>query len=384
MKGLKFIHTADWHLGKLVHGLYMTEDQRFVLQQFIELVKQEKPDAVIIAGDLYDRSVPPTEAVELLEETLMTINFELQTPVIAVSGNHDSAERLSFGASWYKKHQLHINGKIDNCFTPVQIQDVDFYLVPYFEPGVVSHYFEDASIRSHDDAMKKITAEIEKNMNKDRLNIFVGHAFVIGGETSDSERSLSVGGTGAVHSSYFDAFDYTALGHLHSPHALKHNKVIYAGSILKYSFSEVNHEKSVRIVEFTENGDLTIEERFLTPDKDMKELKGYLQELIDPAFYEQQKLDDYYKITLLDEGAIIDPIGKLRLVYPNVLHLERKIEQVNVGEKQNYVLTDHTKKTELDLYEEFYEQMTTSTFDDKKREIMKKTIEYVKRELETK
>ena len=259
---VKIIHTADWHLGKLVHGVYMTEQQRAVLNQFIELIAEEKPDAVIIAGDLYDRSVPPTEAVELLEETLFKINVELETPVLAISGNHDSAERLSFGSSWYRHSNLYINGKIEQSFEPIRLNGVNFYLVPFAEPGIVREFFDDQSIQSHDEAMRRVVAEIETVLDPNEPNILVGHAFVLGGKTSESERTLSVGGSGCVSADCFSPFAYTALGHLHSPDAIRHDTIRYAGSLLKYSFSEVNHRKSVSIIEMDENGSYEIPKDF--------------------------------------------------------------------------------------------------------------------------
>ncbi|MCM3705628.1 MULTISPECIES: exonuclease SbcCD subunit D [Cytobacillus] len=377
---MKFIHTADWHLGKLVHGVYMTEDQRHFLNQFIDVVEEEKPDAVVIAGDLYDRSVPPTDAVELLNEILFKINVELNTPVVAIGGNHDSAERLSFGSSWYKQSKFYLSGKLSNDFKPIHINGVNFYQVPYAEPGLVRHLLNDDRVHSHDDAMKAIVSRIEKHLNPNEPNVLVGHAFVLGGSTSDSERTLSVGGSGCVHSSCFDPFSYTALGHLHSPDAIKHEKIRYSGSLLKYSFSEAKQEKSISIIEMKENGEFDLRTRSLKPQKDLREIEGHLDELMDPAFYEKQKLDDYLKITLFDEGALLDPINKLRQVYPNVLHLERRIAVTDMKKKSSFLSMKEEKKSELELFKQFYEQMTTSEFTEDKQQVMTDVIEKVLRE----
>ncbi|PAE26615.1 exonuclease SbcCD subunit D [Bacillus sp. 7894-2] len=377
---MKFIHTADWHLGKLVHGVYMTEDQRHFLNQFIDVVEEEKPDAVVIAGDLYDRSVPPTDAVELLNEILFKINVELNTPVVAIGGNHDSAERLSFGSSWYKQSKFYLSGKLSNDFKPIHINGVNFYPVPYAEPGMVRHLLDDDRVHSHDDAMKAIVSRIEKHLNPNEPNVLVGHAFVLGGSTSDSERTLSVGGSGCVHSSCFDPFSYTALGHLHSPDAIKHEKIRYSGSLLKYSFSEAKQEKSISIIEMNENGEFDLRLRSLKPHKDLREIEGHLDELMDPAFYEKQNLDDYLKITLFDEGALLDPINKLRQVYPNVLHLERRIAITDMKKKSSFLSMKEEKKSELDLFKQFYEQMTTSEFTEDKQQVMTDVIEKVLRE----
>lgn len=377
---MKFIHTADWHLGKLVHGVYMTEDQREVLNQFVDIVAEEQPDAVVIAGDLYDRSVPPTEAVELLDQVLFRINVELNTPIVAISGNHDSAERLSFGSSWYRHNHLYLTGKLTNDFSAVHINGVNFYQVPYAEPGFVRHLLDDPSIHSHQDAMKAIIGKIENNLNPNEANVFVGHAFVLGGDSTDSERTLSVGGSGCVTQDLFESFSYSALGHLHSPDAIKHEKIKYSGSLLKYSFSEAKQKKSISIVEMDEKGSFQIRKRSLTPKQDMRELEGRLEELLDPSFYEKEKTDDYLKVTLLDDGSLLDPMGKLRQVFPNVLHLERKIESIDQKQKQNFISIREEKKTELELYEQFYREMTTSEFTDEKRELMAGVIDKVLKE----
>ncbi|SFA71923.1 MULTISPECIES: exonuclease SbcCD subunit D [unclassified Bacillus (in: firmicutes)] len=377
---MKFIHTADWHLGKLVHGVYMTEDQRIMLQQFVDLVAEEKPDAVVIAGDLYDRSVPPTEAVELLDEILFKINVELKTPIVAISGNHDSAERLSFGSSWYKHSQFYLTGKLTNKFNPVQINGVNFYQVPYAEPGTVRQLLGEDGIHSHQEAMKALIGRIEKTINPNEPNIFVGHAFVLGGAVSDSERTLSVGASGCVHADLFSPFSYTALGHLHSPEAIRHDTIKYSGSLMKYSFSEAKHTKSVSIIEMNENGSFTHRYKSLKPKKDMRELTGHLAELLDPSFYQKEAVEDYLKITLHDEGALIDPINKLRQIYPNVLHLEKRIDLVDMKKKQEVAIAQREKKSELELFQQFYEEMTTSEFSEEKKEVMSQVLQDVLKE----
>ncbi|OIK15021.1 exonuclease sbcCD subunit D [Bacillus sp. MUM 116] len=377
---MKFIHTADWHLGKLVHGVYMTENQREVLEQFVQVVAEEQPDAVVIAGDLYDRSVPPTDAVELLDEILFKINVELNTPIVSIAGNHDSAERLSFGSSWYKHSQFYLTGKLTNTFNPIQINGVNFYLVPYAEPGVVRQILDDDSIHSHHDAMKALIGRMEETLNPNEPNVLVGHAFVLGGKTSDSERILSVGGSGCVGAELFEPFSYTALGHLHSPDAINHQRVKYSGSLLKYSFSEAKQNKSISIIEMDDKGQFKHRYRSLTPTHDMRELEGHLDELLDPGFYEKQRVHDYLKISLLDEGALIDPINKLRQVYPNVLHLERKIDMTDMKKKQSYNAMQGDKKTEIELFEEFYHEMTSAEFTDDKKAVMAEVIEKVLKE----
>ncbi|WP_110929715.1 exonuclease SbcCD subunit D [Bacillus massiliglaciei] len=377
---MKFIHTADWHLGKIVHGIHMTENQRHALLQFIDILTEEKPDAVIIAGDLYDRSVPPTEAVNLLDEIFYKINVEMSIPIVAIAGNHDSAERLSFGSSWYKKSKLFIQGKMTPLCESVQIEGVNFYCIPYAEPGTVRHIYEDDSISSHQDAMKVIMGRIEEKLNPNEPNVLVGHAFVLGGKTSDSERILSVGGSGCVSADLFEAFHYTALGHLHSPDAIKHPTVYYSGSLMKYSFSEAKQKKSISIVEVNDQGEFDLRYRTLTPKHDMRELSGHMEELLDPSFYQAQQTEDYLKITLLDEGALMDPINRLREVYPNVLHLERKLDLIDMRRKQAFSSVKNERMSELDLFETFYNEMTEREFDQRKKNVMIQIMEAVRKE----
>ncbi|WP_419883980.1 exonuclease SbcCD subunit D [Peribacillus sp. B-H-3] len=377
---MKFIHTADWHLGKIVHGVHMTEDQRQALLHFINIVEEEKPDAIIIAGDLYDRSVPPTEAVNLLDEMLFTLNVEMKTPIVAISGNHDSAERLSFGSSWYRHSGLYLQGKLDDNFLPVNVGGVNFYCIPFTEPGVVRQLLDDERIHSHQDAMQAMIHKIENTLNPNEPNVLVGHAFVLGGKTSDSERVLSVGGTGCVNSDLFDAFDYTALGHLHSPDAISDPKIFYSGSLMKYSFSEARQRKSISIINMDADGSFELSYRPVQAKKDMRELEGHMEELLDPGFYQSQKLDDYLKITLLDEGAILDPISRLRKIYPNVLHLERKWDLIDSRRKQSFSSVKDDRKSELELFETFYREMTDREFDRFKRDAMTSVIEDVKKE----
>ncbi|RXJ04066.1 exonuclease SbcCD subunit D [Anaerobacillus alkaliphilus] len=374
---MKFIHTADWHLGKLVHGIHMTEDQKHMLEQFVQLVAEEKPDAVVIAGDLYDRSVPPTAAVEVLHDVFYTITTELNIPVLAISGNHDSGERIHFGNQLFRKSNLFIEGKPTKHFSPVQINGVNFYLMPYAEPSTIRYLLDDASIFNHEDAMKRMVQLMEQSLNPNDPNVMIGHAFVLGGMQSDSERSLSVGGSEVIGAEVFSPFHYTALGHLHSPSAINHPTVYYSGSLMKYSFSEAKQEKSVSIVTIDDKGSISVAYKSLTPKYDMRIIEGHIEELLDSNFYLSQNVEDYLKIRLLDEGALIDPIGKLRTVYPNVLHLERKVEQQDAKKDKLYHIDASKQKGTLDLFTSFYNEMTTNEFNQEKQEVLTKVIEAV-------
>lgn len=375
---MKFIHTADWHLGKLVHGVYMTEDQKYVLQELIELVRQEEPDALVIAGDLYDRSVPPTDAVNLLNDTLHTINVDLNIPIIAISGNHDSADRLSFGSSWYRQSSLFMTGKWQKGTRPITIKGVQFHCVPFSEPGLIREALMRDDITTHHNAMEAIVEEIKKNMDPSMHHVMVSHSFVLGGKTTDSERTLSVGGSGCVGGEMFEPFHYTALGHLHSPDAIKHKKIHYSGSLMKYSFSEANQRKVAKVVTIDPAGEVIVTERPLKPKRDMREIEGYLDELMNPSYFNEQKRDDYLKVTLLDEGALIDPMNQLRQIYPNILHLERKLA-IRDQKKHTRTLNSLSEgKSDLALFKEFYDQITTSEWSESKEEKISSTMQSIR------
>lgn len=363
MKGvlsMKFFHTADWHLGKLVQGVYMTEDQQYILEQFIEAVKIEKPDAVVIAGDLYDRAVPPTEAVTLLNDTLEKIAIELKTPLLAISGNHDSPSRLHFGRQMMKQSGFYITGEITLPFEPVVLEDafgeVHFHLVPYTDPSQVRVALADETIKTHDDALKAIANRIVETKDKQARHVFVGHAFLTSnGEekdnTSTSERQLSIGGADQASAKYLADFDYVALGHLHQAHHVGNQTVQYAGSPLKYSASEAKHQKGYLIVELDETGQVTVEKRSLTPRRDMYTVEGYLAEIL-----KHDVCEDYVFVKLLDETVVLAAMERIRSVYPNALHVEREISPLSLTDVPG-VKKDRTKMDDVTLFKSFYQEV---------------------------
>ena len=328
---MKLFHTADWHLGKLVQGVYMTEEQRVVLKQFLEAIDTEKPDAVIIAGDLYDRAVPPTEAVNLLDEILAEIVLKRHTPVLCISGNHDSPGRLNFGSTLMKETGLHIVGQLNKDLKSVALKDdfgeVEFHLIPYADPSQVRYLFDDEEVTSHQKAMKRIVQEIEKDLDTTKRHVFIGHAFVTPGgqeeeNTSESERPLAIGGVEYVDAALFKSFDYTALGHLHQAHYVLNETIQYAGSPLKYSISEEHHKKGFFIVNIDGEGQVTLEKRLLIPNRDMRTVEGYMN-----AILKQPMSEDFVFVKLLDDTPILSPMEQIRTVYPNAMHVERKVFQ---------------------------------------------------------
>ncbi len=376
---MKFFHTADWHLGKLVQGIYMTEDQRYILQEFIKAVEEEKPDAVIIAGDLYDRAVPPTEAVNLLNEVLETIILELKTPVLAIAGNHDSPSRLDFGSKIMKENGYHIIGNISKNQKPVVLEDefgeVHFHLIPFADPSVVRHVLEDEEIRTHNDAMRKVIEEIESDMDPNARHVFVGHAFVTphGEEqenTSESERPIAIGGAEYVEANIFNKFHYTALGHLHQAHFVRNETIRYAGSPLKYSISEEKHKKGYYVVNLDELGKATIEKRLLTPIRDMRRVEATMDDLLKHPINE-----DYVFVRLLDETPILSPMEKVRTVYPNAMHVERNIVFLTENEEVSGEKTARQKMDDLSLFRAFYQEVKNTSVTEETEMILKEVLQ---------
>ncbi len=272
-----------------------------------EAILEENPDVLVIAGDIYDRSIPPASAVELLNTFFTQIITETQTKIIAISGNHDSPDRLNFGSGILEKQGLHISTHIKHIFKPVEIEDdygtVRFYSIPFLEPERVRDYFEDASIRTFDDAFHRLIKEIE--LDKTYRNVCIAHGYVTAGdllEESDSEKPLSIGGSSYVSSRYFEAFDYVALGHLHGPQRVGKDHIRYAGSLMKYSFSEVRQRKAIQVIDLGVKGDITLSEKALIPDKDFRMIKGELDQLIRNDVSQLGNNNDYIKAVLTDQG----------------------------------------------------------------------------------
>lgn len=373
---MKFFHTADWHLGKLVQGVYMTEDQRFILEQFVAAIEKHQPDGVIIAGDLYDRAVPPTEAVNLLDETLAKIVLELKTPVFAVAGNHDSPGRLNFGSRVFQKNGIHIAGHVAKDPTPAIIEDefgeVHIHLLPYADPSQVRYTLENPEIRSHNDAAKALTEKIAQSLDPNARHIAVGHAFVTPhGEqqenTSDSERPLSIGGAEHVEARHFEAFHYTALGHLHQAHYVLNETIRYAGSPLKYSISEERHQKGFLIVDIDGEGNTTVEKQLLTPKRDMRTVEAFMEDLL-----HHEVNEDYVFVKLLDDTPILYPMEKIRSVYPNAMHVERKLIRGVGGESQS---GSRREMDPLKLFHAFYEEVKGETANEQTETIFKEVLE---------
>ena len=352
---MKIVHLSDLHLGKRVNEFSMLEDQAYILSSILRIIDDVGPEAVIVAGDVYDKPVPPAEAVELFDDFLWQL-ARRKVQVFVVSGNHDSPERIAFASRLIDHSGIHLSPVYSGQVAPITLADeygpVRFYMLPFVKPTHVRRYFEDKEISSYTDALR--VAVDAMAMDKTVRNVLVTHQFVTGAARSESE-DVSVGGTDNVDASVFDGIDYVALGHIHGPQNIGEPRIRYAGTPLKYSFSEAGHVKSVTVATLGEKGSLLVETIPLTPRHDLRELRGCYSDLVTRANYEGTATDDYLHITLTDEEDIPDVINRLRVIYPNLMKLDYDNRRTRAG-GQIGAAADVTSKTPLDLVAELYEQ----------------------------
>ena len=372
---VKFLHTADWHIGRKLQGLDLLVDQEFVFENLITEIKNINPDFLIIAGDLYDRSVPSKEATTLLQELLVKINIECNIPIFAISGNHDSRERLAIGEAWFSKHKFYLHTRLEQAFDRISYEDADIYLLPYFEPFEAREYFEDPTLTTHNAATKRVIDEIYKNLDTNKTNILVAHTFVSGGLETDSEREISVGTVENVAVEVFDKFDYVALGHLHNPNAIKETRLKYSGSPMAYSFSEASQTKGMRLIEVTKE---CYSEEFipLKQKRKLHNISASYEEVLTKEF--QQNYDcknNYFSMELSGLEGITDPLPRIKEYYPNVLILKQKR---NTG-IDNEVKLDREMltKSPLQLIEGFYNEQTGSELTEGQKRVLVNIIDEV-------
>ena len=353
---MKFIHLSDLHLGKRVNECSMLEDQRYILGEILRIVDREAPDAVLIAGDVYDKSVPSAEAVALLDDFLVRLaGRDLQ--VLLISGNHDSPERLAFGGRLMAERGVHIAPVYDGRVAPVTLTDeygpVRVYLLPFVKPSHVRRCFPDREVDTYTDALAAAIGAME--VDPALRNVLVTHQFVTGAARCDSEE-VSVGGTDNVDVSVFAPFDYVALGHLHGPQTVGRETVRYCGTPLKYSFSEAGQHKSVTVVELGEKGTTAVRTVPLVPLRDLVELRGTYEEVTFRGFYEGTGWQrDYVHITLTDEEDVPNAVGKLRVIYPNLMKLDYDNQRTRAGISLEGA-EEVARRSPLELLEEFYEK----------------------------
>ena len=363
---MKFLHLADLHIGKKVNEFSMIEDQKYILLKILNIIDEEKPNGVLIAGDVYDKSIPSVEAVNVLNKFLKDL-AERKVQTFIISGNHDSAERLSFASDLIDISGIHISNAYDGNVKKYELCDehgsVMIYMLPFVKPVNVRQAFPDAEISTYEDAVKSAI----DNMNADysKRNVLITHQFVTGASICDSEE-ISVGGSDNISADLFDGFDYVALGHIHSPQHIKREAVRYSGSPLKYSFSEVNHKKSATVIELNEKGSVEIRKIPLIPKYDMVEIKGEYNELMSKAYYDSLNLNDYYHITLTDEEDIPDAISKLRTVYKKIMKLD--YDNARTRSSSNVLLSAAAEnKSPIELLDEFYEMQNGKPLDDEQK-----------------
>lgn len=370
---MRILHTSDWHLGRLFHGVHLTNDQAHVLSQLVQLAKDSQIDAVVVAGDVYDRQVPPPDAVALLDDTLAHFSLDLKIPVLMIAGNHDSPERLGFGSRLLAEQRLHVAGGLPNEVTPILLRDkrgpVEFFLVPYAEPAVARDVLGDESVVDHNSSFGSVIGRIKPGSR----SVLVAHAFVAGGQESpDSERPLSVGGTGTVEASVFKGFNYVALGHLHRPQAVDDAALRYSGSLLKYSFAEAPHRKSVSIVDMDADGRCTVEEAVLSPLRDVRRIEGTLEEVLKNSESDLRK-DDYLEVSLRGRDAMLEPLAQLRKVYRNVLSMRRPdLEQPGTLVAARL---DLDRITDANLFASFFHQVSGSAMTSDEKAALQSVLE---------
>lgn len=375
---MKLIHLSDLHLGKRVNGFSMMEDQEYILKEILDVIAEEAPDAILIAGDVYDKSIPTTEAVEMLDNFLFQLS-KLNLQVLLISGNHDSPERLAFASRLIAPTGIHFspvyNGKVEPIVLSDKYGTVNIYLLPFVKPVHVRRFFPEEKIESYSDALKVAVEAL--NIDLTQRNILVTHQFVTGAVRSDSEE-ISVGGTDNVDAAVFDDFDYVALGHIHGPQNIGSTRLRYCGTPLKYSFSEAKHKKSVTVVSLGEKGSLAVHTVPLHPLHNLREIRGSYEELTYRPNYEGTHVEDYLHITLTDEEDVPDAIGKLRLIYPNLMKLDYDNSRTRSTESMSD-LENVEQKSPLVLFEEFYEQQNGRPMSDEQaafaRELMEKIWE---------
>ena len=376
---MRFLHTADWHLGRYFHGATLLDDQAHLLDQLVALAISEKIDAVLIAGDIYDRAVPPADAVSLLDEVLSRLVAGAGIPTIVIAGNHDSAERIGFGGRIFQKQGLTLRGPLGG-FCPVIMQDgqgkvVAIHPLPYVEPAFARGLPGAVAATDHQSAMTHVVGMLRAQFVPGQRNLLLGHAFVAGGTESESERPLSVGGSGQVVTATFDGFDFVALGHLHRPQSVGADHIQYAGSLLKYSFNEVSHAKSVSLVEVGADGPPVVRRVALSPRRDARIITGTLAELITRP-NTQGPRDDYLCALLTDTDPVLNPMSRLREVYPRMLELQFAAAKVSVDATAR-ATGDHRRREPADLFRAFYRDVSGQDIEDPALEVFNATARSV-------
>lgn len=379
---MRFLHTADLHIGKRVNEFSMLEDQEYILRQILKTADKEQVEAVLIAGDVYDKQVPSAEAVRLFDWFLTQLNSR-KLPVIVIGGNHDSVERLSFGAQIMEESGVYLTQSYDGKVVPVRLEDeygpVNLWMLPFLKPAMVKRFFSEQDIVTYQYALETVIGNME--LNREERNLLIAHQFVTGAVTGGSEDSVEVfvGGVENVDASVFADFDYVALGHIHRAQSAGGEQIRYSGTPLKYSFSEIRHEKSVTIAELKEKGSLTVHQEPLKPLHDMREIRGSYEELVLRENYQGTDLEDYLHVILTDENDIPDVIGRLRSIYPNIM----KLDYDNQRTRRNQELMKEEAAVEqspMELLGQFFSQQNNQEMSPEQTEYARTLMETIRKE----
>ncbi len=377
---MKFMHLSDLHIGKRLNEFSLAEDQAHILDKILETAKNERVDAVIIAGDIYDRSVPSVEGVRLFDRFITALS-EMGIYVFIISGNHDSPERLAFGSDLMAASRVFISPVYEGDIEPVKLSDefgdIFVYLLPFVKPAQLRHYFPDEKIESYTQMMEFIVSRMD--IDKSKRNILVTHQYAAGAEKSDSEETLTAGGTESIDFGVFSDFDYTALGHIHKAQFIGGKSVRYCGTPLKYSFNEEYQEKTLTILELSEKGRISFTEIPLQPLRDMRTIKGTYEELTALSFYGNTNTDDYIRAILTDEDDVVNAMARLRTIYPNLMTMsyENSRTKADFQINDNYVYED---KSPMEHFSDFFEMVNGSKMSEKQRKFTAELIEKITEE----
>lgn len=378
---MKFMHLADLHIGKSVNGYSMIDDQVYALDQIVKLLEEENIEMLLIAGDIYQNSVPSVEAIRVFERFLIKLN-NLNITTLIISGNHDSSDRLSYANEFFRESKIYISnsysGKIEKITFKDNYGKTNFYLFPYIKPSNVKRYFEDLEIYTYQDAVKAVIESID--LDTDERNIMISHQFILNAELSESEE-IYAGEAEAVSMNLYKDFDYVALGHIHKKQSFMNGKIRYPGALLKYASSESNYEKSITIVEIKEKNNLVISERKIEYLHEMRKIRGYFSEIINSAS-EDSNFNDYIHIELLDDNEISEGLQRLREFYPNIMTM--RYVNLKIGDNDlEEIDFENNEKSPLELFKDFYYLRIGEEISSSKEDIIKEAIDKIWRENES-
>ena len=373
---MKLMHLSDLHLGKRVYEFSMYEDQKYILSQILDIADKEQVQAVMICGDIYDKQIPPAESVQLFDDFLTKLSVR-KLPVFIISGNHDSAERLSFGARLMEQSGVCFSETFSGKIQTYQLQDengsLNLYLLPFLKPTIARQAFPEAEIGSYQDAVAYALQQVKPD--ESQRNILMAHQFVTGAHRSESEEIL-VGGLDNIDASVFSAYDYVALGHIHTPQKVGRETIRYCGTPIKYSFSEAAKDKSVTIVELAEKGKVQIQEHILKPLHDLREIRGTYEELTARKNYADTDVEDYLHITLTDEEDIMDVMDKLHTIYPNIMKLD--YDNLRTRNSNHISGVDPLQeKSPAELFEAFYQLQNNQNMTVQQKEYIAQMIDKI-------